>query len=135
MNTILTTVVLSGWRATQDLIANVEANNKIRATLSELNVKHWDAVGAYKEDGQALISQEVSIIAHCRNLEDMAKVKQAAWDSNQDSVLSITEYNQAFLVFPDDSCQHIGELKQVSEDKAKDAGIYTYFLGEYYIVE
>lgn len=128
------TLVLTGWRTTKDLIANIEANKDIRASLDELNIPHWDAIGAYKEEGQSLISQEVSIIAHCKP-QDINQVTGLVWEYEQDCVLVIDAYNSAWLMFPDHSCKHIGKLVVTTEDKAKEVGMYTYFLGEYYITE
>lgn len=129
----LTTIVMSAWRSNQDLITNMEATNALRHYLNTYEIQHWDAVGAYKEEGQSLIQQEVSHIIHCKNDNDVTVVCDMAKDLNQDCVLMIDSNNNAMLVFPNDKPVSLGILTVVSEDEAKTSGHYTYFLGEYYI--
>lgn len=129
----LYTVVMSAWRANNDLIANMEASKAMRAHLDSLGLAHWDAVGAYKEDGEALYTQEVSHIIHCGAADVSALKDYAAREHKQDCILVIKSAdNSARLEFPSES-MNLGHLYKVDKNKALANGAYTYFLGDYYI--
>jgi hypothetical protein len=127
------TVVFSAWRAANDLIANMEASKRVREYLTGCDLPHWDAVGAYKEDGQATHKQGVSHIVHCDESDVEDLIAYACVTHNQGYVLVIkSDDNSASLESLDNSID-LGTLQQVSKDEAHSNLAYTYFLGNYYI--
>lgn len=127
------TVVFSGWRATNDLIANMEASRRIREYLTDCGLPHWDAVGAYKEDGHNEHTQEVSHIVHCDESDVIELMYYAVNEHNQDCVLVIkSDDNSASLESPSESID-LGTLYKTDKVSAQLNGCYTYFLGDYYV--
>lgn len=129
------TVVFSAWRASNDLITNMEASHKARQFLTDCGLPHWDAVGAYRELGQRSHSQEVSHVVHCDedNIPDLKSYAHHV--HNQDAILVIkSDDNSASLELSNDSID-LGHLVKVSKSTAQHNQAYTYFLGDYYICE
>lgn len=126
------TVVFSAWRATNDLIENMAASKAARKFLTDCELAHWDAVGAYQEAGQAKHTQEVSHVVHCDESDVLDLMVYAQEVHNQDCILVITSDNQASLESQEDSTP-LGELIKATEQQAKAQGCYTHFLGDYFI--
>lgn len=126
------TVVFSAWRATNDLVANMEASKAVRKFLTDCELPHWDAIGAYQEAGQTEHKQEVSHVVHCDESDVLDLMVYAQEIHKQDCILVITSDNQASLESQEDSIQ-LGELIKATKQQAMNQGAYTYFLGDYYI--
>lgn len=129
----LTTVIFSAWRSTNDLIANMEASEKARQELIELNIMNLEGVGSYQEHQAERPTQEVSHVALCADLKEVNKVRRLARELNQDSVLLIDSLGRATLDFLNGSMVQLGRFERVTKETAKAEEHYTYIAGTYYI--
>lgn len=135
MNTNQITVVFSAWRATNDLIENMEASQAARKFLTDCGLAHWDAIGAYKEDGQDAFTQEVSHVVHCDAQDVLDLMVYAQEVHKQDCILVINSDGNTATLESQTSTVELGTLQQVTRQQAATNGAYTYFLGDYFICQ
>lgn len=125
-------VILSGWRANQSLDANYDNTLRIRSDLDSLGYQHHDCVGAYLEDGQHEIKQEVSHIIDVDSDERIDDLLIMAQANKQDCIMVLKD-DKACLYFPNKTEGPLGTLVEVTEDEAKYHGFYTYWRTRYFV--
>lgn len=131
-------IILSGFRANNDLLTNIQQNDKLKQEAAKLGLDWlFDGVGSFQEAGQDKPSQEVCMAfvgttANCRELAWLAMLTY-----NQDAVLFIDEDNaDTYLVERSGAYLHhtgLGKFTKVSQNQAKALPVYTYVNGEYFV--
>lgn len=129
----VTTVIFSAWRSTNNLIENIEASEKARHALIELDIMNIEGVGSYQEHHAEKPTQEVSHLALCRGKDDINNVRRMARELEQDSVLLVDNLGRATLDFLNGSMVQLGRFTKVSKETAQAEEHYTYAAGSYYV--
>lgn len=128
------TIIASACRAHRTPEHNLVNHKEAYRILTDvLGLQPTCCIGSYREEGQNSASVEASIYIPCETIEEVDSVLNLFFvQFQQEAVLTIEPGNQAVMVFPKGTAQHIGEFREVSQAVALASECYTYLNGHYF---
>jgi hypothetical protein len=122
-------VILSGEVYGLGELQNEQRTQNLQECLNDLNMDYKRVIGVYKG------SVETSFIVLAPDLQHYYTLKDLAFKSfNQESILHQNSQGISCLIYTDNRVEELGQLKQISEEKARSLDSYTMVDNQYYAI-
>lgn len=131
------TVILTAFRADNDLLTNCQRNLELYKEALSLGLLHVaSGIGSYQEEGQEKPSQEASMMFTTTSAVKARELMLSACTRfAQDCCLLLQGLDGYLVSWDGDYLQHnaIGKWQEVSKEEAKQSVAYTWINGRYFL--